>query len=78
MGVLCGLCILLQFPTSIVCNHEQGYIHYVTYNAHENYWFEPTSNGTKVKVEVDTKEEYVKFFDEVWPKALGKLKEISE
>lgn len=47
-------------------------------NAHENYWFEPTNNGTKVKVEVDTKDEYVSFFDEVWPKALGKLKEISE
>jgi hypothetical protein len=47
-------------------------------NAHENYWFEPTSNGTKVKVEVDTKDEYVSFFDEVWPKALDKLKQICE
>lgn len=47
-------------------------------DAHENYRFEPTSDGTKVKVEVDTKDEYVSFFDEVWPKALNKLKEISE
>jgi hypothetical protein len=47
-------------------------------NALENYRFEPTANGTQVKVEVDTKEEYAKFFDEAWPKALDKLKEVCE
>nr|WP_294862183.1 SRPBCC domain-containing protein [uncultured Fluviicola sp.] len=47
-------------------------------DALENYWFTPTSNGTKLKVEVDMKEEYVKQMEEVWPKALAKLKEICE
>ncbi len=47
-------------------------------DALENYWFEQTADGTKVIVEVDMKEEYAKQMDEIWPKALAKLKEICE
>lgn len=47
-------------------------------NSLENYTFEPTANGTKVKVDVDVNEEYLEYFDEAWPKALDKLKTISE
>ncbi|MGV3609444.1 MAG: SRPBCC family protein [Fluviicola sp.] len=46
--------------------------------AHENYRFEPTTNGTRVTVEVDMVDEYISHMDEAWPKALEKLKEISE
>ncbi len=46
--------------------------------AHENYRFEPTANGTRVTVDVDTVDEYVSYFDEAWPKALDALKEVSE
>src|SRR5690606_34087260 len=44
----------------------------------ENYTFNETNGATNITVEVDTNEEYMDYFDETWPKALDKLKEISE
>ncbi|MBD1425789.1 SRPBCC family protein [Sphingobacterium arenae] len=44
----------------------------------ENYTFLEDQGITTVVVEVDTNEEYFEYFNEAWPKALNKLKEISE
>lgn len=44
----------------------------------ENYSFSEGSDFTTLTVEVDTKEEYIDYFEEAWPKALNKLKEICE
>lgn len=44
----------------------------------ENYTFNETNGVTTITVEVDTNEEYMDYFDETWPKALDKLKELSE
>jgi hypothetical protein len=44
----------------------------------ENYTFSEREGLTTVIVDVDTNEEYLNFFDETWPKALAKLKELSE
>lgn len=42
--------------------------------AFENYTLSETDGKTKIEVDLDTNEEYA----EMWPKALEKLKEISE
>lgn len=44
----------------------------------ENYSFEENNGITTVKVDVDTNEDHIDYFDSTWPKALNKLKEISE
>ncbi len=44
----------------------------------ENYTFNEEKGITTVIVNVDTKEEYVEYFNETWPRALNKLKEIIE
>jgi len=46
--------------------------------AFENYSLKEKDGMTKVFIEVDVADEYVKMFDEAWPKALQKLKEIAE
>lgn len=46
--------------------------------AYENYTFTEREGGTEVSVDIDVVPEYAGFFDEAWPKALEKLKEISE
>lgn len=46
--------------------------------AYENYTFSENNGTTTVRVDVDTNEEYADYFDESWPRALNKLKEISE
>jgi len=46
--------------------------------AYENYTFTEKDPGTEVSVDIDVAEEYGDFFKETWPKALAKLKEISE
>lgn len=46
--------------------------------SHENYSFEEKNGGTLLSVEVDTDDKYADYFDAAWPKALGKLKELSE
>lgn len=44
----------------------------------ESYTFEETDGGTKVIAESDVIEKYEEFFNEVWPQALARLKEICE
>lgn len=46
--------------------------------AFENYTFTEKDGGTEVSVDMDIAEEYADMFKEMWPKALLKLKEISE
>lgn len=46
---------------------------------HENYTIAVQTDGTTTfLVELDTLEEYLPMFNEMWPKALLKLKEIAE
>lgn len=44
----------------------------------ENYTLKEKNGVTNVFVEMDSQEEYKKMFENMWPKALEKLKEISE
>ena len=44
----------------------------------ENYSFHEHNGITTVTAEIDLSEEYVDYFDEMWPRALDKLKELSE
>jgi len=44
----------------------------------ENYSFSEKNGTTTVSVDADTNEEYVDYFNDTWPNALEKLKEISE
>ena len=46
--------------------------------AFENYTFRQKNGGTEVLVDMDTTEEYRQMFEQSWPKALQKLKELSE
>lgn len=46
--------------------------------AHEKYAFSGSEAATTVDVELDSEEEFVAMFDEAWPLALAKLKEIVE
>ncbi|MFC5626115.1 SRPBCC domain-containing protein [Algoriphagus winogradskyi] len=46
--------------------------------AHEKYTFEANGEATKLLVDTDSTLEYEEFFNEAWPKALNKLKEICE
>ncbi len=44
----------------------------------ENYTFKEIEGKTKILVDVDINEEFKELFQDIWPKALQKLKEISE
>lgn len=44
----------------------------------ENYRLEENNGITTVHVELDSTEEYMDYFEKVWPDALKKLKEICE
>jgi uncharacterized protein YndB with AHSA1/START domain len=46
--------------------------------AFENYTFKEVEGGTEFIVEVDSADEHYDMMEEMWPKALRKLKEISE
>lgn len=46
--------------------------------AFENYTFRETNGQTEVLVDMDTDDEHKKMFEEMWPKALEKLKELAE
>ena len=46
--------------------------------AHENYIFEAKGEQTLLKIELDSNKEFEEYFAGIWPKALGKLKEICE
>jgi len=44
----------------------------------ENYTFNERNGATEVLVDVDSNEEYAEMFQGMWPKALQKLKELTE
>jgi hypothetical protein len=44
----------------------------------ENYSFEENNGVTTVRVENDASEDHLDYFNSTWPKALDKLKEITE
>lgn len=46
--------------------------------AHENYTLRETGGASTLIVEMDVTDEYRKYFEDTWPKALAKLKEIAE
>jgi hypothetical protein len=45
---------------------------------HENYSFKENNGITTITVEMDSVDEYLDYFNNTYPKALDKLKEISE
>jgi len=47
-------------------------------HAFENYAFKEKNGKTDVLVDIDINEEYAEMFKGMWPKALNKLKELSE
>jgi uncharacterized protein YndB with AHSA1/START domain len=44
----------------------------------ENYTFIQTDNSTELKVDLDAIDDYMDMMNEMWPKALKKLKEMCE
>jgi uncharacterized protein YndB with AHSA1/START domain len=46
--------------------------------AFENYTFSEKEGGTEVYVDIDVSDEWKEMFNDMWPKALVKLKEIAE
>ncbi len=46
--------------------------------AYENYTLAPVEDGTRLTVETDTFVEFEEYFNETWPKALDKVREIAE
>jgi hypothetical protein len=44
----------------------------------ENYTLRDTGDDSILTIEIDVADEYKKYFEETWPKALQKLKEIVE
>lgn len=47
-------------------------------NSYENYTFEEVNETTTVIVDLDTSEDFASYMNEIYPKALNKLKEICE
>lgn len=46
--------------------------------AFENYTFKEKNSTTEVLVDIDINDEYKAVFEDMWPKALQKLKELAE
>ena len=46
--------------------------------AFENYTFNDKDGATEVLVDIDIEDEHVQMFNEMWPEALRKLKELAE
>lgn len=46
--------------------------------AFENYTFTDKAGGTELTIGLDVAQEYKDMFEEMWPKALQKLKELAE
>lgn len=44
----------------------------------ENYTFKENNGTTEVLVDLDSNEEYKEMFEDMWPKALEKLKKLAE
>jgi hypothetical protein len=47
-------------------------------DAYENYTFSEENSVTTVKVDIDVMDDWTDMFNEMWPKALEKLKEMIE
>lgn len=47
-------------------------------NGFENYTFQENNGTTTVIVDLDTVDDFASYFEETYPKALGKLKEVCE
>lgn len=47
-------------------------------NGYENYTFEENNGSTVVTVDIDMTDDFIDYMNETYPKALDKLKEISE
>jgi len=46
--------------------------------AMENYTLKETGGVTELKIDMDSDDEYKDYFSKTWPKALDKVKELSE
>lgn len=46
--------------------------------AHENYTLKQKNGTTDLVIDMDITEEFAEMFSQIWPKALKKVKEISE
>ena len=46
--------------------------------AHENYTLKDVDGQTELLIDCDMADDYVEMFNEMWPKALDKVKEIAE
>ncbi|MBP9761249.1 MAG: SRPBCC domain-containing protein [Candidatus Magasanikbacteria bacterium] len=46
--------------------------------AFENYTFTEKDGGTELLIDIDVADEYKTMFEDMWPKALASLKELSE
>lgn len=46
--------------------------------AFENYTLTDRSGATEVSIDIDVEDSWAEMFDQMWPSALAKLKEISE
>ena len=46
--------------------------------AHESYTLSPAGPSTDLTVDVDAPEDFVEFMEDTWPRALAKLKALSE
>lgn len=44
----------------------------------ENYRFQPEGTGTLLMIDMDANEQFKSYFEETWPRALTKLKEVCE
>lgn len=44
----------------------------------ENYSFKEIDGSTEISIEMDIDEEHKKMFEDLWPRALKKLKELAE
>ena len=46
--------------------------------AYENYTFRGRDGATEVRVDLDVVDEHAPMFEEMWPRALSRLKELAE
>lgn len=44
----------------------------------ENYTLTETGNGTEVQIDIDSNDTFKQMFENLWPQALEKLKELAE
>ena len=44
----------------------------------ENYTFTETDGVTELRIDMDSDEKYTPMFEDMWPRALRKLKKLSE